>query len=291
MSTSSANAAVPSTRRKMVKPKMDFAKALSIMGFSTSRTLDPSGGHDARVELNAALSKKMLDIEKRKRAANKKEQTKIEDKLRDEIRTLHEAYQFLCRKYIRLQEFKRRQDEAAAEEENEDNDKRTSNKNKQKPKMSKQTTFDFDDYNDDDYEEEGFGFYGEEEDDDSSPSLKTPKEVTKSDKKVKLKTPTTSVSELPPDAAKPPEPLKPKPQVKSKPAKIAYTKLKKVQREKLNSINEEETDVGRPAEQEDGLDEDASDDDDVFDGPLNEEEASLCQLINSTFKMVDDDDG
>lgn len=30
-------------RRKMVKPKMDFAKALSIMGFSTSRTLDPSG--------------------------------------------------------------------------------------------------------------------------------------------------------------------------------------------------------------------------------------------------------
>ena len=44
-------------RRKMVRPKMDFAKALSIMGFSTSRTLDPSGGHDAKVELNAALSR------------------------------------------------------------------------------------------------------------------------------------------------------------------------------------------------------------------------------------------
>ena len=63
-------------RRKMVKPKMDFAKALSIMGFSTSRTLDPSGGHDAKVELNAALSRKMADIEKRKRAASKKEGSK-----------------------------------------------------------------------------------------------------------------------------------------------------------------------------------------------------------------------
>ena len=61
-------------RRKMVKPKMDFAKALSIMGFSTSRTLDPSGGHDAKVELNAALSRKMADIEKRKRASSKKEE-------------------------------------------------------------------------------------------------------------------------------------------------------------------------------------------------------------------------
>ena len=91
-------------RRKMFKPKMDFAKALSIMGFSTSRTLDPSGGHDAKVELNAALSRKMADIEKRKRAANKKEQTKVEDKLRDEIRTLHEAYQFLSKKYIKLAE-------------------------------------------------------------------------------------------------------------------------------------------------------------------------------------------
>ena len=81
------------------------------MGFSTSRTLDPSGGHDAKVELNAALSRKMADIDKRKRAANKKEQTKIEDKLRDEIRTLHEAYQFLSRKYMRLQELKRNMEE------------------------------------------------------------------------------------------------------------------------------------------------------------------------------------
>ena len=112
--TTNTNAPPPPTpsapmarKRLMVKPKMDFAKALSIMGFSTSRTLDPSGGHDAKVELNAALSRKMADIEKRKRQANKKEQTKVEDKLRDEIRTLHEAYQFLSRKYIRLQELRR----------------------------------------------------------------------------------------------------------------------------------------------------------------------------------------
>ena len=116
-------------RRKMVKPKMDFAKALSIMGFSTSRTLDPSGGHDARVELNAALSRKMADIEKRKRAANKKDQTKVEDKLRDEIRTLHEAYQFLSRKYIKLAEI--RKDMENEEEEDQET------KNKQRRKMKK----------------------------------------------------------------------------------------------------------------------------------------------------------
>merc|ERR1712008_397368 len=79
------------------------------MGFSTSRTLDPSGGHDAKVELNAALSRKMADIEKRKRASSKSstldsQKSKAEDKLRDEIRTLHEAYQFLSRKYIKLAE-------------------------------------------------------------------------------------------------------------------------------------------------------------------------------------------
>lgn len=114
--TAAAAAAEATARRKMVKPKMDFAKALSIMGFSTSRTLDPSGGHDAKVELNAALSRKMADIEKRKRAANKKDQTKVEDKLRDEIRTLHEAYQFLSRKYMRLQEMRKQEEDELAEE-------------------------------------------------------------------------------------------------------------------------------------------------------------------------------
>ena len=68
------------------------------MGFNTARTLDPTGGQEAIEELNAALNRKMEDVEKRKRAASKKEQAAIEDKLRDEVRTLHEAYQFLSRK-------------------------------------------------------------------------------------------------------------------------------------------------------------------------------------------------
>ena len=122
--------------RKMAKPKMDFAKALSIMGFSTSRTLDPSGGHDARVELNAALSRKMADIEKRKRAANKKDQTKVEDKLRDEIRTLHEAYQFLSRKYMKLAE--QRQNVELEEEEEADSKEKQRRLQRQKSKAKKQ---------------------------------------------------------------------------------------------------------------------------------------------------------
>lgn len=131
----SAPVAAPNAgRRKMVKPKMDFAKALSIMGFSTSRTLDPSGGHDARVELNAALSRKMADIEKRKRAANKKDQTKVEDKLRDEIRTLHEAYQFLSRKYMKLAELRKNGEFDEEEEEETNKDKRRKRVNKMKEK-------------------------------------------------------------------------------------------------------------------------------------------------------------
>ena len=37
-------------------------------------------------------------------AALESQKSKAEDKLRDEIRTLHEAYQFLSRKYIKLAE-------------------------------------------------------------------------------------------------------------------------------------------------------------------------------------------
>ena len=87
----------------MVKPKMDLAKALSTMGFSTSRTLDPSGGHDARNELNAALSRRMNELEKKKRLSIQKDKGATADKIRDDVRTLHEAYQFLSRKYIREQ--------------------------------------------------------------------------------------------------------------------------------------------------------------------------------------------
>lgn len=85
-------------KRRMIRPKMDLAKALSTMGFSTSRTLDPSGGHDTRSELNAALSRRMSEMEKRKRA---NQQKVVADRLRDEVRTLHEAYQFLSRKYLK----------------------------------------------------------------------------------------------------------------------------------------------------------------------------------------------
>ena len=102
MSTSGgATAPINFSRRRMIKPKMDLAKALSTMGFSTSRTLDPSGGHDARSELNAALSRRMNDLEKKKKLASQKDKSIVADKIRDDVRTLHEAYQFLSRKYIR----------------------------------------------------------------------------------------------------------------------------------------------------------------------------------------------
>ena len=107
-------AALNMTRRKPIKPKMDLAKALSMMGFGTARTLDPSGSKNARNELNAALTRKMNDFETKRRklleldkqksfvAESVRNQTK--DKLRDDIRTLHEAYQFLARKYMRDEE-------------------------------------------------------------------------------------------------------------------------------------------------------------------------------------------
>ena len=107
-------AALSLARRKPIKPKMDLAKALSMMGFGTARTLDPSGSKNARNELNAALTRKMNDFEAKRRklleldkqksfvAESVRNQTK--DKLRDDIRTLHEAYQFLARKYMRDEE-------------------------------------------------------------------------------------------------------------------------------------------------------------------------------------------
>ena len=77
------------------------------MGFTSARALDRSGGHDALSELNAALSKRMEKFERKKRMIIEKgkktpsEQKNPEaDKVRDEIRTLHEAYQFLSKKYI-----------------------------------------------------------------------------------------------------------------------------------------------------------------------------------------------
>ena len=91
-------------RRKLIKPKMDLAKALAMMGFGSARIEDQSGKRNAFDELNSALSRQMENIDKRKKKIEDTE--KIEqrreaqhDKLRDEIRTMHEAYQFLAQKY------------------------------------------------------------------------------------------------------------------------------------------------------------------------------------------------
>ena len=76
-----------------------------MMGFGTARIVDPSGERDAQHELNAALTRQMDAFEKKKKKSVETE--KIEerrkqqaDKIRDEIRTMHEAYQFLAKKYI-----------------------------------------------------------------------------------------------------------------------------------------------------------------------------------------------
>ena len=84
-----------------------------MLGFTTSRTLDPSSGQDARGELNAALSRRMAELEKKKRMANQKEKFAVCDKLRDDVRTLHEAYQFLSRKYLLAQQRMRQREEEA----------------------------------------------------------------------------------------------------------------------------------------------------------------------------------
>ena len=103
-----------SAKRKPIKPKMDLAKALSMMGFGTARSLDPSGNKNARAELNVCLSRKMadfdtkrkklLELDKIKTNLSEAAKNQAKDKLRDDIRTLHEAYQFLARKYIRDEE-------------------------------------------------------------------------------------------------------------------------------------------------------------------------------------------
>ena len=99
---------LPRGGRRMIRPKMDVSKALSILGFTSARALDQSGGNDAVKELNIALSIKMEHMEKKKRIAIEKgkklpdtQKNPAADKVRDEIRTLHEAYQFLSKKYIK----------------------------------------------------------------------------------------------------------------------------------------------------------------------------------------------
>ena len=91
-------------RRKMIKPKMDLAKALSMMGFGTALAMKDSGDRNALEELNTALCRQMETLDKKKKKVietEKVEEKKIaqQDKIRDEIRTMHEAYQFLAKKY------------------------------------------------------------------------------------------------------------------------------------------------------------------------------------------------
>ena len=88
----------------MIKPKMDLAKALGMMGFGSARIEDHSGKRNALDELNNALSRQMENMEERKKKIEKTEKVEQRreaqhDKLRDEIRTMHEAYQFLAAKY------------------------------------------------------------------------------------------------------------------------------------------------------------------------------------------------
>ena len=63
---SAANQQWQTAAATVVRPKMDMSKALAILGFSSSRTLDPAGGHDPKAELSHALSKQMEVIERKK---------------------------------------------------------------------------------------------------------------------------------------------------------------------------------------------------------------------------------
>lgn len=98
-----------SVAQSVAKPKMDLSKALAIMGFSSSRVLDPSAGHNPKTELSSALTKRMQEIETRRHQSGKrvgmnrnieKSGPGAEQKQRDDARILHEAYQFLSRRYL-----------------------------------------------------------------------------------------------------------------------------------------------------------------------------------------------
>ena len=88
---------------------MDLAKALGIMGFGTARKVESSGGQTALDELSSALTRQMEHFGKKKdnvlkTEKNEERKQKQQDKIRDEIRTMHEAYQFLAKKYSADQE-------------------------------------------------------------------------------------------------------------------------------------------------------------------------------------------
>ena len=93
---------------RMIKPKMDMSKALCMMGFTSAQSLNKCNGNDVLIALNSALTQRMELLEKKKRIAIEKKKKKSKkdktpnpelDKVREEFITLHEAYQFLSRKY------------------------------------------------------------------------------------------------------------------------------------------------------------------------------------------------
>jgi hypothetical protein len=57
--------------RVVVKSKMDSAKALGILGFTSTRWLDASSGLNPKQELDKAHFSQMMDITKKKRAERK----------------------------------------------------------------------------------------------------------------------------------------------------------------------------------------------------------------------------
>ena len=60
------------TEFKRTKNVMDFSKAFAVMGFSTSRILDKKFGHVSKVELDAALFRRMADLGRKTKRARKK---------------------------------------------------------------------------------------------------------------------------------------------------------------------------------------------------------------------------
>ena len=110
---------------------MDLSKALAMMGFGTARIVDPSGERDSQDALNNALSRQMEAFEKKKKKTvegekNEQRKKQLADKLRDDIRTMHEAYQFLAKKYNsdkeRLQEKQMQVSEVLHEETDEEDE-------------------------------------------------------------------------------------------------------------------------------------------------------------------------
>ena len=58
------------------------------------------GGHDPKRELSEALCKQMQLLERKKKGGFGGRAPPSEQKQRDDVRILHEAYQFLSKRYV-----------------------------------------------------------------------------------------------------------------------------------------------------------------------------------------------